>query len=342
MKKISITLLFLATLIPTLTKAQDAVSSQVVGKNGVGIPYVYIGVTGKSFGTVSFENGDFRLVIEDQYLSDTLIFAAIGYERKEMSYQEFITSKPDKIYLKEQSIMLEEVTVNPAELTYSKMGIEDKGSRDNYSLNSPLKGLTLSMLFDEVTDSVLISEISVVMGKANMDTFKIRCRIFDVDPVTNLPGDDLMNEELILNGTKKRERLTFIPNRNFWINRPFYIGFEWVSSKKQFEKMQKAKEQYPTDFLQEISAKYPGLNSNINEGKRIHFYDSANQVVAEVPLTKEQAAILREKDKAAPKLQFKIRNKGSKTYLGLPARKRWVKIPHEALISVQVGKKASK
>ena len=229
--------------------------------------------------------------------------------------------------------------VVPEELNFKKVGIKKTSSVNNYGFSTPSKGITLVMLFDEVEGPVLIDEVGVTIGKINMDSVTIRCRIFEVDPVTSLPGRDLLTENLIATSTEKQERLTFQLNQELWTNKPFFVGFEWITTKNQYEKLRKAKEAFPVDFIDEIVEANAGFKSyNVNENKRVQFRDSLGNVYKKVPLTKAQREILDQKDAASPKLQFKIKMKGTKTFSGSPITGRWFKISHEALISVKVGR----
>lgn len=342
MKKTSLLFLFNCLIISSCFAQQESINSQIVNKEGIGLPYVSIGILQTNVGTVSFEDGTFQLPIKSVYLDDTVIIAALGYQRKYIPYQQLVTEKPKTIMLEEQAMALNEVTIEAAELAFSTIGIQKNSSRDNFGISAPLKGITIAMLFDEVESPLFIQEISVVIGKANMDSVQLRCRIFEVDTVTGLPGNDLLQEEIILTGLKKREKLTVILEDGFWVSKPFYIGFEWVASKEQMTQLTQVHERYPTPFISEIAAKYPDLNMTINEQKRAHFRDSTNTVVQEVPLTRDQIKQLKEKDAAGPKLLFKVLSKGTKTYYGLPLRNAWSRIPHEALISVKVGKEVMK
>jgi len=319
--------------------SQPNIQSKIVDKNGKGIPFATIGIVEKGFGTVTFEDGSFSMKIIPDYDRDTLIISAVGYKRKKVAYTQFVTERPDLVYLEENIQLLNEVTITPEELNFSEVAMKKKSSLNHLGISSPLDGATVAFLVDDISEPVLIDEITTTIRQLNMDSIQVRCRIFGLDHETGLPADDLINENLIAISTKKQQRLTFQLSKDTWLDEPFFVGFEWVMTKTQFEKLQKAKEVYSLDFIDQIVAENPGFNYNVNENKRVQFRDSAGKVVKKVNLTKEQTAILNQKDASSPKLQFKIKMRGTQTYTGSPITGKWSRSPHEVLVSVKAGKR---
>lgn len=324
-----------------LILAQGIVESRIVDANGDGIPFAAIGIIEKNYGSITFEDGSFSLAVDSKYQADTLVISAIGYNRLKLAYQDFVYDKPSSISLNEDIRYLDEITITPERLKFSKLGVSKASSPNNYALNSPLDGASIVMLLDEINEPALIEEIAVTVGRQNVDSIQLRCRIYTVDEATGMPGRDLLKSNLIQTITEKQQRLTFNPLNDLWVDQPIFVGFEWVMSKRQFQQLEEAQNAFPVSFIDEIVAKNPSANWNLNENKRILFRDAENNIIKRVSLTKEQTEVLRERDAAAPKLQFKIKMKGEKTYYGSPITSDWGKIPHEALISIKVGKSST-
>lgn len=319
--------------------SQQTVQSKIVDARGNGIPFATIGIIEKSFGTVTFEDGSFSLEINPNYNGDTLVISAIGYQREKIAYNKFVKDHPESITLIEKVQLLNEVTITPEELDYFEVGDKKKKSPNHLGISSPLDGATVAFLVAGVSEPVLIDEIGVTIRQLNMDSIQVRCRVFGYDPETGLPGDDLISENLIATSTKKQQILTYQLSNDLWIDKPFFVGFEWVMTKTQFQKLQEAKEAFPLDFIDKIVSENPGLDYNVNENKRVQFRDSEGKLLKKVNLTKEQTEILNQKDAASPKLQFKIRMRGTQTYTGSPITGKWSKNPHELLVSIKVGKR---
>ncbi|MEM8890150.1 MAG: serine hydrolase [Bacteroidota bacterium] len=318
--------------------AQEIIRCKIVDEQDRGIPYASVGIVEKKIGVVAFEDGSFSFQLKNSYTGDTLVISAIGYKKRKIAYDDFVKNRPKHLQLKEEVFSLDAVTILPEKLSFSRLGIRSKSSRNNFGLDSPMKGATVAVLFDEVDEAILISEVSVSIGKINMDSIQLRCRIYEQDPISALPGKDLLQKNLIAVSTQKKERLNFKLQEDLWIDRPFYVGFEWVMTKSQFTRLEKAKEAYPLDFIKEILEQNPAFNYTINENKRIILRDSLYNVINKVEFSKDQIEILEKRDAISPMLQFKIKMKGEKTYAGSPITQRWRRIPHEALVSIKVGK----
>ena len=320
--------------------AQETIQSKIVDNNGKGIPFATIGIAEKNFGAVTFEDGSFSLNINSEYYTDSLTISAVGYKRKKLAYKQFIEEKPLLIYLLEEIQQLNEIIISPEKLTFSEIGMKKKSSPNHLGISSPLDGATVALYVDDISEPLMIDEIAVVIRQLNMDSIRVRCRIFNVNPETQLPGKDLLDENLIAVSTQKQQRLIFQLSKDLWLDEPFFVGFEWVMTKNQFDKLQKAKDAYPLEFIDKIVNDNPGYSSyNVNENKRVQFRDSEGKVVKKVNLTKQQSAILDEKDAASPKLQFKIKMKGTQTYTGSSITGNWSKSSHEVLASIRVGKR---
>lgn len=336
-------LLVCIAFITTFVFGQDvSISSKVVDEEGLGVAYATIGIIKHNYGIVTFEDGSFSLDVRDRYMEEILVISALGYEKKEIAYQEFVNEKPIEIVLKESPFLLEEVTVAPSEIKLSRIGVNKKKSSNNYSVSSPLRGVTIARLFDDIKEPILLKEVSVVVGKENINFFQLRCRIFSVNKQNGMPDKDILSKSVILGSVKNTETLTFSLEEDLWLDEPFFVGFEWISTKKQFEEMQNILDAYPTKFLNKIVAENPGLTPSINENKRVRFHNSSNKLVKEVKLTKAQTKILNERNERSPILNFKILSKGNKTYYGSPITRNWALIPHEALISALIGERVPK
>jgi len=333
---LAILLSFLMTIIAYGQK--KVIKSKIVDESSKSIPYATIGILEKNYGKVAFEDGSFEIQVTEGYLNDSLVISALGYEKKTIAYREFVKRKPLEIVLKEDVFLLSEVVVRSPKIAYSRIGILKKKSNSNFTLTYPLRGSTVATRFNDRKENLLIKEISVVVGKQNIDAFQLRCRIFSVDPDTGLPGENLLNENLIKGSRKKTETLTFKLSNDFWINEPFYIGFEWITTKEQFKILQETFKAYPTGFIAEIIRKNPGYINNLYESKKLQFRNSDGKLVKEIPLTKAQRKLLKNKNKVSPILKFKIIPNGNKTYSGSSITGNWHLTPHEALISILVGK----
>ena len=325
----------------SVSAQNQTVESRIIDESGKGISYATIGVIKHNFGIVAFDDGWFKIKIKEQFLDDSLTISALGYQDTIFAYRDFITRKPLQIILREDVMLLDEVVVQSSRIEFSEIGVLKKKSNSNFSISSPLKGAALVTRFNDNAESLLLKEIAVVVGKKNMNTVQLRCRVYSLHPITGLPDDNLLNESIVQSTERNKETLIFKMPENFWLHEPFYVGFEWVISKTQWDLMQETYKAYPTNFISDSIKLNPGYTTNIFEGKKLQFRDSAQIVSKEIKFTKEQRKLLKDREKVSPVLQFKILPKGTKTYFGSTVYGQWSLTPHEALVSIKVGKSAN-
>ena len=68
----------------------------------------------------------------------------------------------------------------------------------------------------------------------NKDSFRLRLRVYDVDPETNEPGEDILNRQIFLTGDRRigwekidlRDKLIVIGKKRF------FIGVEWIETRE--------------------------------------------------------------------------------------------------------------
>lgn len=92
------------------------------------VPYASISFTNKPKGTVSNEDGNFSLVIENYEVNDTLVVNSMGYEPLKFKIQDFINQEDKTILLKESIVELSEIKLlSPSDYVKQSM----KSLKDN-------------------------------------------------------------------------------------------------------------------------------------------------------------------------------------------------------------------
>lgn len=121
-------------LILTLKNIGYCQSKQITGEvrsfeNNEPLPYVNIGIANKTVGTVSNENGLFKLDLNEKTTSkDTVIFSFIGFKTEKYLVSELINKKKT-VLLRPQNTELDEVvvTTKKIKLKPKKIGRTSKG-----------------------------------------------------------------------------------------------------------------------------------------------------------------------------------------------------------------------
>ena len=111
--------------------AQHKVSGSITdATSNQPIPFVSIGIVGKSIGTLSDEKGYFEYTFSNELKNDSLRISAIGYKPLSFLVGDFIKEVSRKIKLESLPTQLEEVVVKSKKIKYTYLG------NTNYSKNN--------------------------------------------------------------------------------------------------------------------------------------------------------------------------------------------------------------
>lgn len=181
-------LLILCYLCSQASALGQAITSQVLDiKTGRPIPYVNIGIVGKSIGTVTDENGRFELTIHDALDNDTLRFSMVSYVSKSVVVSDIRSSGIAKsISMEERQIQLQEVVVSSESLAQIKLGLARK-----HCYPIPLyKGASSNLAFPQAgyrheigtrysNDKLIyLDSIQLNFAAANQDHIDLRLNIY--------------------------------------------------------------------------------------------------------------------------------------------------------------------
>lgn len=110
--------------------SQTKIRGQITESSGQPIPFVSIGIIGKSIGTLSNENGNFEFIYEDQLKKDSLRIQAIGFKSLSFLVADFIKENNKKILLEALPAELEEVVIKSKKVKHTTLG------NTNYTKNN--------------------------------------------------------------------------------------------------------------------------------------------------------------------------------------------------------------
>lgn len=235
---------FLSFGIFTSLYGQLIVKGKVLNQNNnIPISYANIGILNSKFGTISNRDGSFSISIEDSLVNKKLIFSAIGYEKKSLPLKTMTYNKNIIIYLNEKEIALNEVVLSaPIKRIKEKhawLGNHKKNLfvQGTMQVDSATAGGATALLIEKEDDFDLqfISKARLFISKNTEPEFKVRVRFLEVDKSNNnLPGDDLINESIVVTTDIKRGWLTFdLSSFNFEVNKTsFFLVFEWILEDK--------------------------------------------------------------------------------------------------------------
>lgn len=106
-------ILIFATSFLTLSQENNIkLDGIVVDENNEPIPYAAVGITSKSIGTATTEEGTFYLLVSSANFNDTLEVSSIGFETFKIKVQDYLNLPEKKIVIKEAVMALDEIVIS--------------------------------------------------------------------------------------------------------------------------------------------------------------------------------------------------------------------------------------
>jgi hypothetical protein len=142
--------LIIFLLIPYLSFGQIIIGGRVSdAKTGEAIPFVNVGISGSSVGTVSDETGYFKLSIPQSEADSELSFSSIGYEGVQRKVSDFAGNTNLKVTLVPNDYNIEEVVVeDKSYFPYLLL----KRAADNIEKNYGQSSYNYRLFYDNVSE----------------------------------------------------------------------------------------------------------------------------------------------------------------------------------------------
>lgn len=218
---------------------QLLVKGKVLGQPGNRpVSFANIGIVNKNVGTISNEDGTFSIRIPDLLQNDTLIFSALGYEKKIVPVRDFSLREENVLSLRDKPIVLQTVTVTAVREKAKVFELGNRYSRGGFLLaDSVYAGASMALLIrnkypsfhEDLVYPVYMKNARVRIFKNNMKSFRFRVRLYEKDSITEKPGKDFLHQSVILESKIKKGWLEFdLSHLNVKIEKEFFIAFEWI------------------------------------------------------------------------------------------------------------------
>jgi len=194
----------------------QTISGKVVDqKTGKPLPYVHIGIVSKNMGTVSNEEGNFQIHLQQTDKDDILRFSIIGYKPLDFLVGNVTSTMPSKVELIPETYALKEVSITAnkniitenfgfdkaTKITYGWSGHEWKGTE----LGVPIKGIR-NKLVRSFSFNPRFNLYKKVMFRLNIYTIK-----------NNMPDQSILRENIFFNIEGKDKKWMEIDLRPYQI-----------------------------------------------------------------------------------------------------------------------------
>ena len=218
-------------LLSTLANGQKTIIGKVLNKTThVPIPFANIGILNSNVGTISNMDGSFSILIPERLSHETLIFTSLGYYKQDLGVINLQPNKGYTVYLDEMAIMLRPVVITP--LKDIILGNE-KYRAGNYEPDTIYAGRAVSLLIDGKNFPkgtgfpVYIKNAKLYILFNSIGSYKFRVRINKYDSLTGKPGEDLLEESIIVESKISNGWLNFDLTKSYFsVKGPFFVTFE--------------------------------------------------------------------------------------------------------------------
>lgn len=318
--------------------AQSIVKGLLKSEIGEPIAYANIGIEGSKYGTSSFEDGTFELKLPKEIESTLITFSAIGFSTKELAISDLLSENNLVVTLGEKERVLDEVIVKPENLQQTSFGTWRSLGGKSLSFSRPAKGAEMAALIKASHQPYRLDKITIRIGSDNLKYYQMRCRFYYVDPITGQPSDDLILGNFIEQTNTNKGKLVFdFSGQNIWLESDIFMSFEWITDKKQSEKIIELYEKMPKDFFKEYKKEYPDLIGQIFNDEEIRMVDSTGVVRFRSELSKKDSKYLKERDKRKPRVFLRTTEGAGKTYYRSSSHGKWIFYPEDIITTVEIS-----
>ncbi len=226
---LGVCLLSVSILPPALAQVVRLTGLVQARSTGQPLPFVNIGIRGKSTGTVADAHGNFGLQISEALASDTLTFSAIGYQEQGLPIAQLATGQKLLIQLTEKAAALPEVVVRGRPAKVRRLGTTSHnpllwGNVSNRETHDIREFSKLISLDDK--PSQLVSA-HIFLRYPTVDTITFRLNFYGVSQ--GLPGSRLVEQTILVRAAIHNGWLTIDLTRYaLAFQADFYLGFEFL------------------------------------------------------------------------------------------------------------------
>ena len=233
-KKVALLLGILTVSLSLTAQEQERVYKQQIAgtvfetNSDIPVEYVNIGIVGKNIGTVSDQNGNYKLQINHENYNDTLQFSCIGYYPYSVTVLDFIHLNSQNVRLEKRSYNLTEVVVHPKKFRQKTLGITTKCKMAVECFSNNINGKEIGVLMKN-KNSVFLKEVSLNIAFCTYDTIFYRINIYKAHE--DMQFENILTNPVYVSSSKQemKDKITIdLRHLNLVIDGDFLVTFEVV------------------------------------------------------------------------------------------------------------------
>jgi hypothetical protein len=197
-------------------------------KTNENLAYVNIGVIGKSSGTVTDDNGHFKLSLTNSN-TDSLRISMIGYMPKTYLVSDFIMhyTPGETIMLTPEIHQLAEVKISGRKLKLAVLGNTTQSKSTDAGFTSNRLGNEIGEIIKIKRAPTFLREFNASLAHSIPDSIKLRLNFYSVKD--GLPDKILQQQNIFVTVKKGQEQITVdLTPYNIVVSDKFFVSLEWI------------------------------------------------------------------------------------------------------------------
>ena len=172
--------IFILFMLPGILFCQSRTGRILSSETGSGVAYVNIGLIGKNLGTVSDQNGNFKIDLTKANDNDSVRFSMIGYGSKTLTVSKLRGDSLKNIYLTPVNYNIEEIKVTYHKPKNLRIGnpVETNDLRSGFSNNDLGSELGIKAF---VKKKVVLKNVNLDVAVCTYDSVIYRLNIYQTD-----------------------------------------------------------------------------------------------------------------------------------------------------------------
>lgn len=183
--------------LPAIKKNEYLLGQVYEAESGRILPYATIELKGKKIGTVSNYKAYFKLNIREAGEYDTLLISSVGYQKKEMAFNQVDLNDSLKVFLSIKVIKMPSILISANKYLKSSVGGNAKKSQGEMYVDT--HGQQTALFIENQQNLVgKIEKLRFFLSPKGNIHAPFRVHVYDMDSVTDAPGQDLINSFLVV------------------------------------------------------------------------------------------------------------------------------------------------
>jgi hypothetical protein len=227
-----ILIIFLSLFYSSLSFSQS-ISGQVVdAANREPLAFVSIGIIGTSKGTITNENGSFKVLINGMASDAKVRFSMVGFESQTIFIKDLIGHE-NNIQLKEQPVKLKEVIVRSTKAKRWTIGTKASNTKAMTgwggcgNCSEDLGGIERGIKI-EISKPVFVERVNFYVAYFGYDSMLLRLHIRRIK--NDLPAEELLTDNIYLGVKSTGWKEIDLTNYNLSFTEDLAVSVEWVKA----------------------------------------------------------------------------------------------------------------